>query len=248
MAPIESETPLPEGAVTITFVPTLGDFDLELYRDLARRFRETHSNIVVDVEMAPITGVDVPDTPEIAEIADCFQAYPALHEPENRAAVLSLAPFLDADPAVSVDDYYPQAAAEFSWQGQLFGLPADIIPYIIEYNKELFDAAGVEYPAPGWTWDEFVERAVALTHGETEEAKQYGFVGEYYELNDLLFFLERLGGSLVDTAADPPALSFEDPATLDALVAYAALSTEYGVKPVYPVSYTHLTLPTKRIV
>ncbi|MBN1657334.1 MAG: extracellular solute-binding protein [Anaerolineae bacterium] len=233
VAPAENETPVPEGVTAITFMPSLGDLDLEPYRDLARRFHELHPDILVDVQMVPIMGASVPDTLEIAESADCFQAYPSLNNVEDREAVLSLAPFLDADPAVSIDDYYRQAVAEFTWQGQLLGLPADIVPYVIEYNKDLFGAAGVEYPAAGWTWEEFVERAVALTHGESDDEKQYGFVGEYYELNDLVFFLEHLGATLIDPEADPPALSFDDAATLDAVVAYAALSTEYGIKPVY---------------
>jgi len=233
VAPAEGETPIPEGAVTITFMPGLTDLDLEPFRDLARRFHELHPDLVVNIAMVPLTGASVPDTPEIAAGADCFQAYPALEDVDDREAVLSLAPFLDADPSVSVDDYYPQAVAEFTWQGQILGLPADILPYVIEYNKALFDAARVAYPEPGWTWDEFVTRAVALTHGETDEDKQYGFVGQYYELNDLVFFLERLGARLVDVDADPPALSFDDPATLRAMATYARLSTEYDVKPVY---------------
>jgi ABC-type glycerol-3-phosphate transport system substrate-binding protein len=73
--------------------------------------------------------------------------------------------------------------------------------------------------------------AVALTQGEGDE-KQYGFVPQYFELNDLLPFLERRGGQLIDKSVDPPIFTFNDPATIEALRWYAELSTEYDVKPV----------------
>ena len=34
---------------------------------------------------------------------------------------------------------------------------------MINYNRDLFDEAGVDYPKEGWTWDEFREVAKKLT-------------------------------------------------------------------------------------
>ena len=31
------------------------------------------------------------------------------------------------------------------------------------YNKDLFDAAGLDYPTADWTWDDFAKDAAALT-------------------------------------------------------------------------------------
>jgi multiple sugar transport system substrate-binding protein len=240
VAPPEGGTPVAEGTVTITFLPGLGALDMGPYRDLAERFHEVHPEIVVEVEMPDFFGGSVPGLPGMAEVADCFIWYPSFQEVKNRDAVLSLEPFLDADPSFDIDDFYPQTLGDFTWQGQLLGMPADVTPYIIEYNKDLFDAAGVDYPELDWTWDDFLARAVALTEGEDEEEKQYGFVGEVYELNDLIFMLERLGAKLVDTSVDPPALAFDDPATIEALRRYASLSTEHKVKPVFLTDITKL--------
>jgi ABC-type glycerol-3-phosphate transport system substrate-binding protein len=80
---------------------------------------------------------------------------------------------------------------------------------------------------------------VALTQGE-DETKQYGFVGQYYELNDLVFFLERLGARLIDPDADPPAFTYDDPATAEALRWYADLYTEHAVKPVFITDISNL--------
>jgi multiple sugar transport system substrate-binding protein len=233
VAPAETEAPVGEGVVTITFVPGLGSLNLGPYRDLAERFHELYPDVVVEVEMADLMSGTVPDLPSMAEASDCFEWYPGFQEARNREAILDLGPFLDADSSLSIDDFYPQTVEQFTWQGRQLGLPAGVTPYIMEYNKDLFDAAGEDYPALDWTWDEFVALAVALTQGEDEEKKQYGYVSEVYELNDLLFFLERLGAKLIDEGADPPALSFDDPATIEAMRTYASLSTEYGVKPVF---------------
>lgn len=232
VAPPEGEKPAAEGATTITFVPGLGSLNLEPYRDLANRFQEEHPDIVVEVKMADLMGGTVPDLANMAEASDCFQWYPSLYEAKYRDAILNLQPFLDADASFTTDDFYAPLLDQFSWQGQLWGLPADVTPYIIEYNRDLFDEAGLDYPAPGWTWDDFLESAVTLTKGE-DDTKQYGYVAEAYELNDLLFMLERLGAKLIDENVDPPALTFNDPATVQSLEWYASLSTEHQVKPVF---------------
>ncbi len=231
VAPAESE-PQAEGAVTVSFVPGLGSFNLEPYRALADQFHEENPDVVVAVKSLDLAGSTTPSLRSMAAASDCFQWFPSFADPENREAILNLEPFADADPAFSTDDYYPAVLEQFTWQGQLWGLPADVTPFVIEYNKELFEAEGVEAPAVGWTWDDFLATSVALTGGGGED-QQYGFVAQVYELNDLLLISERLGATLLDDSADPPTFSFNDPDTVEAVRWYAALTTEHEVKPVY---------------
>lgn len=231
-------TPAPQGATTITFLPGIGSLNLEPFRDLAARFHEEHPDIIVDVKMPDfLTGT--PDLPALAAASDCFEWYPSFQEARNREAILTMAPFVEADPSFPIDDYLPQALDQFRWQGQLMALPADITPYVIEYNRDLLDAAGLDYPSADWTWEEFLDLAVAATSGEGD-AKQYGFVAEYYELNDLLLLTERLGARIIDESADPPAYTYNDPATVEAFRWYAALTTEHGVKPVFVTDLNEL--------
>jgi multiple sugar transport system substrate-binding protein len=232
--------------VSIVFVPGLGSLNLDPFRDLAGQFHEEHPDIVVDVRMADFVS-GTPTLRAMAEGADCFEWYPSFQDAANREAILSLAPFVDADPAFTLDDYFGQVLEPFRWQGQLMGLPADITPYVIEYNKDLLDAVGLDYPAPGWTWEEFLGMAVDLTAGEGE-TKQYGFVAEFYELNDLLLITERLGARLIDENADPPAFTFNDPATVEAMRWYVGLTTEHEVKPVYITDLNDLLSSTSAMV
>ncbi len=237
VAPAEEE-PQAEGAMTVTFVPGLGSFNLEPYRALADQFHGEHPDIVVEVKTLDFAG-GAPGLKRMAASSDCFEWFPSFADPENREAILNLSPLADADPAFTTEDYYPAVLEEFTWEGQLWGLPSDITPFVIEYNKALFEAEGVEEPAAGWTWDDFLAAAVALT-GEEGESQQYGFVAQVYELNDLLLIAERLGAKLLDDSVDPPTFSFTDPETVKAVRWYAALTTEHGVKPVFVTDLTNL--------
>lgn len=228
-------------AITIVFTPgPSGILNLGPFRDLAGKFQETHPEIVVDVQQPNIFGGAAElNLKSLAQDADCFGWAPQFQDPESLEAILSLEPFLDADPSFSTDDFYPLMLNRFTYQGQLWGLPSEGTTYVIEYNKDLFDAAGVDYPTVDptdlgevWTTDDFLEIAVALTSGE-DEAKVYGLVTNYYEVNDLVFLMERLGAVLVDQSVDPPTIDFSDPSVVEALRWYADLSTEYGVKPIY---------------
>jgi multiple sugar transport system substrate-binding protein len=246
VAPPEGQAPAGQEAVTITFAPGLGSLAMQRYRDLARRFHETHPDILVEVKMVDFP-INPSDLQSFASVADCFLGYPSLHNQQNRGAILDLGSLLDADPSFTTDDFYSPVLEQFTWQGQLWGLPAEVGPYVIEYNKDLFDAAGLDYPtldgstelAEVWTTDDFLALAVALTRGEGED-KQYGFVPEVYEGNALPLILERLGARLIDDSVAPPAFSFDAPATVEAMRWYADLSSVHGVRPVFVTDLAEL--------
>jgi len=59
---------------------------------------------------------------------------------------------------------YPQALTDlYSYDGARYGAPKDYDTVAVFYNKALFDEAGVEYPTDDWTWDEFHEKAKAIS-------------------------------------------------------------------------------------
>ncbi len=220
--PVAVSTPTPPaGGTTITFVslPT----NLAAYRELAQAFHQAHPDITVEVK----SGAGLR---EMAESGDCFSwLFPHVAEEEFRQYVLNLRPLLESDADFPLDDFYPQALDAFRWQGDLWGLPADVRLKVIYYNQSLFDQAGVEYPRLDWDFDGFLEKAVALTHGNGEE-KRYGFV-PLYEPDDLLFFVEGRGAKLIDATASPPQPRFDDPQVVEALRWYADLILEYGLRP-----------------
>lgn len=129
--------------------------------------------------------------------------------------------------------FFPLALQHFTQQGQLWALPDRIQVGTIRYHKALFDAAGVPYLAPDWTTSDFLNTAVALTVGEDEATKQYGFLPNSFEASDLHIFLELQGAQFIDASSDPPAFTLDHPTTVAALRWYIDLSTVYGVKPAF---------------
>jgi ABC-type glycerol-3-phosphate transport system substrate-binding protein len=163
---------------------------------------------------------------------DCFQTGGALDDPDFLSAILPLDPFADADAAFDRQDFFPALLSQFTKDGQLWGLPAELNPTVLEYNRELFDAAGVPYPTQAWTLDQFVDAAIALTDGDGE-FKTYGFVPDAFELTTMLVMIERYGANLIDDSIDPPTLAFTSDRTIEALRWYVNLAKELGVKPAF---------------
>lgn len=62
----------------------------------------------------------------------------------------------------NVGEFVPSIIEGMSVGGELYGLPFDVGPYLMFYNKDRFEAAGLT-PNPAWTMDDFDAAAKALT-------------------------------------------------------------------------------------
>ena len=60
-------------------------------------------------------------------------------------------------------DFAPSLFEQSSFKGNIYYIPISWNNIMINYNRDLFDKAGVAYPKEGWTWDDFRETAKALT-------------------------------------------------------------------------------------
>ena len=222
-----------EGDIVVRFVVAGGD--PSVFREVARQFNESHPDIVVKVE-EPNFFTEEPTLQTMIGDADVFQWWGVVSSQEDLEMVLPLQPLLDADPDLSEEDFFPAALDRFRSQGQIMGLPAEIQIAFLSYNKRLFDAAGLDYPQPGWTMDEFLATAVTMTEGEDEDKKIYGYVPDLYEMGDMMTFVTRQDATFIDESVDPPTLNFTDPATIAAIRWYTNLTTEYEVKPVFDMT------------
>ncbi len=119
----------------------------------------------------------------------------------------------------------------------VYGLDICNVGPVIFYNKDLFDAAGVEYMPTTmedrWTWDEFVENMQKLTIvDDSGNTTQYGTSNweEQYSLYVLQYMLELNGTSWYndDMTAAENVNSTESQEVLNNI---KALRAEYGVAP-----------------
>ncbi|MCX7799574.1 MAG: sugar ABC transporter substrate-binding protein, partial [Fimbriimonadales bacterium] len=83
---------------------------------------------------------------------------------------------------------WPVAVPSCVVNGRVYGFPCNVNANAIWFNKDVFDRAGVPYPKPGWTWDEFIETAKKLTiRDERGRAKQFGLYWDWNATRDLIY-------------------------------------------------------------
>jgi multiple sugar transport system substrate-binding protein len=143
-----------------------------------------------------------------------------------------LTTYLHESELIQPGDFFPIAIEAFTWRGELMCLPQNISSLVVYYNQDLFDAAGLPYPADDWTWDEFVATAVALTKDTDGNGQidQYG-LGVDPILFRLAPFVWQNGGVVVDDNTNPTTLFLDVFPGSEALEWFAALQTEHHVVP-----------------
>jgi multiple sugar transport system substrate-binding protein len=111
-------------------------------------------------------------------------------------------------------------------------IPQNISSLVVYYNKDLFDQAGIAYPAKGWTWDDFLASAQALTRDLDQDGitDQFG-VGMEASLIRLAPFIWQAGGQVVDDDSNPSTLVLDLPENLKAVEFFMSLQTVHHVVP-----------------
>ncbi len=143
-----------------------------------------------------------------------------------------LGAYLEKSQVLHAADLYPQALEAYAWDGKTWCVPQNVSSLVVYYNRALFDAAGVAYPAADWTWQDFLTAARALTVDLDGDGKtdQYG-VGVSAELMRLAPFIWQNGGELLDDAANPTRLALDTPEALAAFQWFVDLQVKEHVVP-----------------
>ena len=92
-----------------------------------------------------------------------FAADPQVPTLIKRNALLDVSPLLPAVARLAPTDFQPVPLSVWRRGAALYGLPADVVPHVLFYNRDLFDAAGLAYPVPGWTWNDWLTAAKQLS-------------------------------------------------------------------------------------
>ena len=220
----------------ITFLISGDPTDEDAYRSLIEAFEAANPDVRVDLLNIPGQGdFGRRLTADFAAGAppDLFLINYRRYGPYvARGAIEPLDAYLARSTQISGAEFYPQALAAFTWRDKLMCLPQNMSSPVVYYNKELFDAVSLAYPANNWTWDDFVAAAQALTldldgDGSTD---QYG-LGVEPALVRAAPFIWMNGGEVVDASSDQMRLALDSPASKAALAWFVALQTEHHVTP-----------------
>lgn len=133
---------------------------LEELDTIIQAFQAENPGIVVEVSTAPFADyftllqADVVsgDAPDVFELNfENFVTYAA------NDTLMDISEYLSGDAP-----YYPRALEAFQYEGAQLALPETFSTVLLFYNADLFDAAGLEYPAADWTWADAVVAAEAI--------------------------------------------------------------------------------------
>lgn len=117
------------------------------------------------------------------------------------------------------EGFYPALLDIFTEDGTLYCPPKDFSTMALQYNKDLFDAAGLDYPTADWTWEDLYAAAEALTDAD---AGVLGLVTPP-NLERWLPLLYQAGGAIFDEVTGEYVMN--DEAALEALDFYVSFST-----------------------
>jgi multiple sugar transport system substrate-binding protein len=91
----------------------------------------------------------------------------------KRGALFDISP-LAGDAKLKLGDFQPAGLTAWQRGPALYGLPADLTPMVMFYNRDIFAAAGVAEPAPGWTWNDWLVDAQKLTVTSNGQVSRHG--------------------------------------------------------------------------
>ncbi len=219
----------PPAPVTITYFTFSAAPDhLTDLDEMIRIFEEAHPGIKIKVETASwgeyftklqtlIAGGTAPDVFELNY--ENFVSFAA------KGVLLDLGPLAKADKEFKPDIFYPRAYDAFNYNGMQLGLPETFSTVVLFYNKDLFDKAGVTYPAANWTWKDAVDAAKKLTDAKADVWGLYSPTQfwEFYKKaaqNDCSFF-----------SSDKKIVTIDAPECVEALETMVSFVTKDKVMP-----------------
>lgn len=229
--------PLPEGAKTVLRVGT-GDSGegLTPHFKIIEMFEAENPDIQVQLEPVGsgdyyariLTQIAAGDPPDLLQIGD--DAVPMF---VDRGAFVPLDDFIASESyPLDTSIYLPGVMEPGKWQGVQYLLPKDFSPMAIYYNKKLFDAAGVAYPTEGWTWNDLLATAQALTKTDANgNVVQWGIQLPGPWTTGFEYWVAAAGGSLISEDGTNFVGYMDSPEVQNAVQFYADLYNKYKVAP-----------------
>jgi multiple sugar transport system substrate-binding protein len=234
--PVESSGSTNDTGITILRAGT-GDSGegLTPHQTIIEQYEIANPEVLVQLEAIAgrdyytriLTQIAADRSPDVMNIGD--DAVPSFVE---RGAFLPLDECL-ADIGFDTSVYLPGLLDPGIVDGQLYFLPKDYSTLAVYYNKTIFDEAGVAYPEDGWTWDDLLSTAQALTQdtdgdGETDV---WGIQLPASWTTGFEYWVAAAGGSLISEDGTSYVGYMDSPEAIRAATFYRDLYNTYQVAP-----------------
>jgi multiple sugar transport system substrate-binding protein len=177
--------------------------ELAVWQAMVDEFQASHTDIKVNVDVSDwdsywdkLQTLYAGGTPPDVFAMDA----PLYLDWQTRGVLLNLQPYIDATPGF-LDGFYPVTLQVYQRDDGYYGLPRDFQTIVLYYNKDMFDAAKMDYPTDDWTMDDLRTAAKALTLDSNSDGitDQWGFSADLYDME--LFWSEAIwsfGGNVIN--------------------------------------------------
>jgi multiple sugar transport system substrate-binding protein len=233
--PAPTEPP-PEAEVSVIRVGTGdGGEGLNPHQQIIQNFEDENPDILVQLEAVAgrdyyarlLTQLAANSAPDIMQVGD--DAVPSFVEKD---AFVPLDDYI-SDYNIDTSIYLPGLLEPGQIDGKQYLMPKDYSPLGVYYNKKLFDQAGVEYPQPGWSWDDLLAIAQELTVDENGDdiAEVWGIQLPATWTTGFEYWVAAAGGQLISDDGTSFVGYMDSPETIRAVEFYSDLYNEYKVAP-----------------
>lgn len=226
VAPAVGQSPA-AAPVTISYLTHWGPDQVAVLDAIGKAYTAEHPNVTVEIRAVPFgdllttltTQATSPGGPSIAGIYNLW--LPDL----VKAGVVAAVP----EPQLTdiTTNWPASAVAGASVADTLYGYPNEINTYALNYNKRLFDEAGIDHPPA--TWDELIANAQALTvkDGDVITRQGLGLINSWAAgvVHPWYSMVASDGGDIVDGTTPTLATG----AAADTMALYERLVGELGV-------------------
>ncbi len=124
-------------------------------------------------------------------------------------------------------DYFSEPVDAFTFDGELQCMPQNVSSLVVYYNVALLEAAGLDRPQDGWSWEQFRDYAMALNDPEA----QVRGLGIEPSIIRIAPFVWSNGGEIVDDPVAPTRFTLDTPEAREAIGFLSTLVREDGVVP-----------------
>ncbi len=165
----------------IVLTATIVDYSITPYfKEVMDKFTEMHPNVTFNV-------IDILNSDYIEKVTTMMaggEDIDLIYSKNNQqymtlvsnGQIEDLMPYVERD---GVDlSIYDGAAEKLTLDGKLYGLPFRNDLWLLYYNKDLFDQAGVDYPTNDMTWEDWAEMCKQMTSGSGADKVYGGYLQE----------------------------------------------------------------------
>lgn len=154
--------------------------ETQLFKETLASFDQQHPEVVYDFE--PIAGnyseklqlmLGTNTSPDVfflkGMVAPSYMSFEVLKPLDE---------WMESTPDFDKEDFFPPLINAFNRKGKQYGLPKDCSPYVLFYNKRMFEEAGVDTIPTDWESLERIARQLTKDTNGDGSTDQFGLVLE----------------------------------------------------------------------